>query len=59
MWTGFSVISMYAYGKQFFRRNQNQKMEEANEVNEVNEAADNNFNKKRAFIKKKSNDKLS
>ena len=34
-------------------------MEEANEVNEVNEAADNNFNKKRAFIKKKSNDKLS
>ena len=24
LWTGFSVISMYAYGKQFFRRNQNQ-----------------------------------
>ena len=24
LWTGFSVISMYAYGKRVFRRNQNQ-----------------------------------
>ena len=25
LWTDFSVISMYAYGKRFFRRNQKQK----------------------------------
>ena len=54
LWT-FSAISMYAYGKRFYRRNQNQneKMEEANET------ANDNLNKMREFIKKKSNGKIS
>ena len=34
MWTGFSVISFYAYGKRFFRRNQN-KVEELDKNNVI------------------------
>ena len=50
MWTGFSVLSMYGFGKQFFTRKQMESLESVN-INAVN-------NKKIALINKK-NDKIS
>ena len=51
LWTGFSIFSIYAYGKQFFRRNQNKVESIKTENGAVN-------NKKRVLINK-MNDKIS
>ena len=51
LWTGFSVISIYAYGKQYFRRNQNKVELIKTVLGAVN-------NRKRVLINK-MNDKIS
>ena len=56
LWTGFSAISMYAYGRRFFRRNQN-KVEELNKnnviVNNHHNHIHNHVNNKFIFLKRK------
>ena len=53
MWTGFSIISIYAYGKHVFNRKQNEK-EHKEPVN-----VHIHINKKFVFINNKINDKIS
>ena len=54
MWTGFSVLSMYGFGKRFFARKQMESLESVN-INAVNNKKINKKNNKVSLLETKLN----